>query len=78
VREVAEIQGTHSLLIDDASNIDASLLANCGSVGVTAGASAPEVLVQGVIQRLVELGGQVSNPVEERSEGLVFALPKDL
>jgi 4-hydroxy-3-methylbut-2-enyl diphosphate reductase len=78
LREVAENQGARSLLIDDARNIDASLLANCDSVGVTAGASAPEVLVQGVIQRLVELGGQVSNPVEERSEGVVFALPKDL
>ncbi|MFZ4538298.1 4-hydroxy-3-methylbut-2-enyl diphosphate reductase [Propionivibrio sp.] len=78
LREVAENQGARALLIDDAGNIDASLLANCRSVGVTAGASAPEVLVQGVIQRLVELGGQVSGQLEQRSEGVVFALPKDL
>ncbi len=78
LREVAENQGARALLIDDASNIDPALLANCGTIGVTAGASAPEVLVQGVIQRLVELGGQVSGQVEQRSEGVVFALPKDL
>jgi 4-hydroxy-3-methylbut-2-enyl diphosphate reductase len=78
LREVAEYQGARALLIDDARNIDPALLANCGSVGVTAGASAPEVLVQGVITRLVELGGQVSGQVEQLSEGVVFALPKDL
>jgi 4-hydroxy-3-methylbut-2-enyl diphosphate reductase len=78
LREVAEYQGARALLIDDARNIDPALLANCGSVGVTAGASAPEVLVQGVITRLVELGGEVSGQVEQQSEGVVFALPKDL
>ncbi len=78
LREVAQHQGARALLIDDASSIDAGLLANCRRVGVTAGASAPEVLVQGIIQRLVELGGQVSGQLEPSSEGVVFALPKDL
>ena len=78
LREVAEHQGARALLIDDASSIDPALLANCRRVGVTAGASAPEVLVQGIIQRLVELGGQVSGQLEPSSEGVVFALPKDL
>jgi 4-hydroxy-3-methylbut-2-enyl diphosphate reductase len=78
LREVAEYQGARALLIDDAGNIDPALLANCGTIGVTAGASAPEVLVQGVIARLVELGGKVSGQIEQRSEGVVFALPKDL
>ena len=78
LREVAEHQGARAILIDDASSIDATLLENCRRVGVTAGASAPEVLVQGIVQRLVELGGQVSGPIEPSSEGVVFALPKDL
>jgi 4-hydroxy-3-methylbut-2-enyl diphosphate reductase len=78
LREVAEHQGARALLIDDASGIDAALLAECRRVGVTAGASAPEVLVQGIVQRLVELGGKVSGQLEPDSEGVVFALPKDL
>jgi 4-hydroxy-3-methylbut-2-enyl diphosphate reductase len=78
LREVAEHQGARALLIDDASGIDAALLADCSRVGVTAGASAPEVLVQGIVQRLVELGGKVSGQLEPDSEGVVFALPKDL
>ena len=78
LREVAENQGARALLIDDASSIDASLLANCRRVGVTAGASAPEILVQGIIQRLIELGGQVLGQLEPSSEDVVFALPKDL
>jgi 4-hydroxy-3-methylbut-2-enyl diphosphate reductase len=78
LREVAEHQGARAVLIDDASSIDAALLANCDRIGVTAGASAPEVLVQGIVQRLVEFGGQITGQVEPSSEGVIFALPKDL
>lgn len=78
LREVAEHQGARAILIDDASSIDATLLNSCRRVGVTAGASAPEILVQGIVQRLIELGGKVTGQIEPDSEGVVFALPKDL
>jgi 4-hydroxy-3-methylbut-2-enyl diphosphate reductase len=78
LREVAENYGARALLIDDAADIDSAYLADCRRVGVTAGASAPEVLVRGVIQRLTELGGNLSNSLDQPSEGVVFSLPKDL
>jgi 4-hydroxy-3-methylbut-2-enyl diphosphate reductase len=78
LREVAENYGARALLIDDAADIDSACLADCRRVGVTAGASAPEVLVRGVIQRLTELGGNLSNSLDQPSEGVVFSLPKGL
>jgi 4-hydroxy-3-methylbut-2-enyl diphosphate reductase len=78
LREVAEIQGARAELIDDASQIDPAWLSHAGSVGVTAGASAPEVLVRGVLDRLGTLGGRLAEPVEDSNEGVVFALPKGL
>ncbi len=78
LREVAENYGARALLIDDADDIDSAYLADCRRVGVTAGASAPEVLVRGVIQRLTELGGNLSNSLDQPSEGVVFSLPKGL
>jgi 4-hydroxy-3-methylbut-2-enyl diphosphate reductase len=78
LREVAEKLGAKAQLIDDASQIDAALLADANAIGVTAGASAPELLVQGVIDRLQELGGTLTKPLDESTEGVVFALPKDL
>ncbi|HAR09733.1 MAG TPA: 4-hydroxy-3-methylbut-2-enyl diphosphate reductase, partial [Cobetia sp.] len=56
LRELSERVGTPAYLIDSAEQIDPAWLANIGAVGVTAGASAPEVLVKGVIDRLTELG----------------------
>ena len=47
-------------------------------VGVTAGASAPDVLVQNVISRLQELGGGEAIPLEGREENIVFEVPKEL
>jgi 4-hydroxy-3-methylbut-2-enyl diphosphate reductase len=78
LRELAEKVGTTAYLIDDASCVDASWFENINSVGVTAGASAPEVLVQQVITRLKELGGKtvVENPGIE--ESIVFAVPAEL
>ena len=78
LRELADKMGTQAYLIDDASNVEASWFDGINSVGVTAGASAPEVLVQQVITRLKELGGtQVTeNPGEE--ENIVFAVPVEL
>ena len=48
------------------------------TVGVTAGASAPEVLVQGVIEKLREWGGEVAEELAGRAEHVMFALPKTL
>ncbi|ALO41375.1 4-hydroxy-3-methylbut-2-enyl diphosphate reductase [Pseudoalteromonas phenolica] len=78
LRELAEKMGTTAYLIDDASCVDANWFKDIKSVGVTAGASAPEVLVQQVITRLKELGGKtvVENPGIE--ESIVFAVPAEL
>ena len=78
LRELAEKVGTTAYLIDDASNIELEWLAGKPNVGVTAGASAPDVLVQGVINRLKELGANnvMENPGKE--EDIVFAVPAEL
>ncbi|MFY8273106.1 4-hydroxy-3-methylbut-2-enyl diphosphate reductase [Pseudoalteromonas sp. SSDWG2] len=78
LRELANKMGTAAYLIDDADSIEASWLDNASSVGVTAGASAPEVLVQQVISHLKSLGGEevVENP--GREEDIVFAVPAEL
>jgi len=79
LRELAEKQGATAYLVDGAEHIDPAWLDGKQRVGVTAGASAPEVLVQGVIARLQALGG--SDAVRElhgEPEDMVFALPKEL
>ncbi|MBS3796225.1 MULTISPECIES: 4-hydroxy-3-methylbut-2-enyl diphosphate reductase [unclassified Pseudoalteromonas] len=78
LRELASKMGTAAYLIDDASSIDANWLQNVDSVGVTAGASAPEVLVKEVVNHLKSLGGEqvVENP--GREEDIVFAVPAEL
>ncbi|CCQ09602.1 4-hydroxy-3-methylbut-2-enyl diphosphate reductase [Pseudoalteromonas luteoviolacea B = ATCC 29581] len=78
LRELAEKMGTKAHLIDDASCLQESWFANVDRVGVTAGASAPEILVQNVISRLKEFGGKtvVENPGEQ--ENIVFAVPVEL
>ncbi|GHB55427.1 4-hydroxy-3-methylbut-2-enyl diphosphate reductase [Psychrosphaera saromensis] len=78
LRELSEKVGTKAYLIDDASNIDTAWLASKPNVGVTAGASAPDVLVKGVIDRLKELGAStvIENPGKE--ENIVFAVPAEL
>ena len=78
LRELAERLGAKSYLIDNAEQIDPAWLSETCTVGVTAGASAPDILVQQVIQRLEALGG---NQVKETSgivENVTFSLPKDL
>jgi 4-hydroxy-3-methylbut-2-enyl diphosphate reductase len=78
LRELADKMGTTSYLIDDASSMSDSWFTEVKTVGVTAGASAPEILVQQVITRLKELGGTtvIENPGEE--ESVVFAVPIEL
>ena len=78
LRELAEHRGALAHLIDSADDLDPAWLAGVERVGVTAGASAPEVLVQAVLARLRELGA--SEVVEHATvtENIVFALPREL
>lgn len=78
LRELAEKRGTPAYLIDDASDIQAEWLEGKQHVGVTAGASAPEVLVDDVIQHLETFGAQVSVQDSGITENVAFVLPKEL
>ncbi len=78
LRELAEKAGTPAYLIDGPEDIDPHWLAGKTAIGVTAGASAPEVLVEQVIARLRELGAAAVTESVGREENIVFALPKEL
>jgi 4-hydroxy-3-methylbut-2-enyl diphosphate reductase len=78
LRELAEKQGAAAHLIDGADDIDPAWLVGRKCIGVTAGASAPEVLVQGVIARLQDLGAGGVRELHGEPEDMVFALPKEL
>jgi 4-hydroxy-3-methylbut-2-enyl diphosphate reductase len=78
LRELAEKQGASAYLVDGAEHIDPAWLQGKARIGVTAGASAPEVLVQGVVARLRELGGGELRELHGEPEDMVFALPKEL
>ncbi len=75
LRELAESRGTPAYLIDGAQDIQPQWIADKARVGLTAGASAPEVLVQEVVQRLQSLGGTVAVELPGREEHVVFSLP---
>ncbi len=79
LREIAAKLGARAYLIDNASEIESAWLEGVEHVGVTAGASVPEVLVQDVIARLKEVSGATGT--EEwsgREENVVFSLPREL
>ncbi|MBL4608444.1 MAG: 4-hydroxy-3-methylbut-2-enyl diphosphate reductase [Pseudomonadales bacterium] len=78
LRELAERCGATSYLIDNAEEIDKSWLKDIRSVGVTAGASAPESLVQGVVDKLKVYGGISAKELEGEKEDVVFSMPKEL
>lgn len=78
LRELAERMGTPAHLIDSAEQIEAAWLSDAKSVAVTAGASAPEILVQQVVSRLKELGADDVQEVSGREENIVFSMPKEL
>ncbi|CAN7152207.1 4-hydroxy-3-methylbut-2-enyl diphosphate reductase [Pseudoduganella sp. LjRoot289] len=78
LREVADKMGTPAYMIDNASQIDAAWLEGKLRVGVTAGASAPEVLVQAVIDRLKELGAKSVRALDGVQEAVTFPLPRGL
>ena len=78
LRELAEKQGIASHLIDGAEDIRKEWFENINAVGVTAGASAPESLVQEVVDSLKQLGGNHAEEVPGRPETMEFALPREL
>ncbi len=78
LRELAEREGVEAYLIDGADEIDPRWVEGRRHIGVTAGASAPDVLVQGVIARLRELGAGSLRELDGKPEDMVFALPKEL
>ena len=78
LREVAENQGVEAYMVDNASFLKPKWLTNKKKVGVSAGASAPEVLVKEVITALQQLGAQNVSELEGVIESVIFKLPKDL
>jgi 4-hydroxy-3-methylbut-2-enyl diphosphate reductase len=78
LREVAEKKGARAFMVDNASQIDPQWLHDGVRVGVTAGASAPEVLVQEVIARLQELGIKRVRALSGVEENVTFPMPKGL
>ena len=78
LRELALKTGTESYLVDTADDIDSSWFEGVTKVAVTAGASAPEVLVQQVVQAIAKLAPSVVTEVEGRKEDTVFAVPAEL
>jgi 4-hydroxy-3-methylbut-2-enyl diphosphate reductase len=78
LRELADKLGTPAYMIDKAEMIDPQWIAGKKRIGLTAGASAPEVLVQAVIDRLKELGAASVRPLQGVEENVIFPLPKGL
>lgn len=78
LKELAERLGKQAYLIDSAADIQQQWLTDKNIVGVTAGASAPEILVEQVIARLKEWGGNDVRELTGRPENITFALPREL
>ncbi|MEE6032097.1 4-hydroxy-3-methylbut-2-enyl diphosphate reductase [Avibacterium paragallinarum] len=76
--ELATRMGVTAKLIDDANDIDIAWLKEVSTIGITAGASAPEVLVQSVVNRLKELGVTQVEELQGCEENTVFEVPKEL
>ena len=78
LRELSERMGTPAYLIDGASEIQAAWLQGVGKIGVTAGASAPDVLVHQVIEHLHAQGASGAEELAGKEENIVFSVPKEL
>jgi 4-hydroxy-3-methylbut-2-enyl diphosphate reductase len=78
LRELAEKNGARAYLIDGVDDIRPEWLEGAVCIGITAGASAPEILVQSVISHLQQLGGCDVTELDGQPENIVFALPKEL
>ncbi len=78
LREVAEQQGVPAYMVDNAGELQPEWVAGKACVGITAGASAPEVLVQAVVERLRGLGADSVGNLDGIAERVTFPLPKGL
>ena len=78
LREVAENIGAKAYLVGSAADLRPEWIAGQRRVGITAGASAPEVLVEELVQRLKALGAESVRPLEGITESVVFTLPREL
>ena len=78
LKEIAEKQGRAAFLIDGPEDIRREWLEGVDTVGLSAGASAPEVLVENVIRQLRDWGAETVEEDSGRPETVVFALPKNL
>ncbi len=78
LREVAQNMGIEAYLVDDAAGLRPEWIAGKSRVGITAGASAPEVLIEELVGRLKELGAKSVRPLEGAAEDVVFSLPREL
>jgi len=78
LRELAERTGVTGYLVDGPDELQRAWFAGRNTVGVTAGASAPEVLVQQVVERLRSWGGQTPMELKGNEETVVFGLPRAL
>ena len=78
LRELAERMGTPAYLIDGAEDLRREWFEAIDRIGITAGASAPDVLVRGVIEQLREWGAAGINELEGRPENVTFSMPKEL
>jgi 4-hydroxy-3-methylbut-2-enyl diphosphate reductase len=78
LRELAERCGTESYLIDGPDDINPEWIKNRTSIGITAGASAPEVLVKQVIEKLQKCGATAPQELNGTPENISFSLPKEL
>ena len=78
LRELAERMGAKAYLIDNAEQLQKEWFAETANIGLIAGASAPEVLIQQVVARLREWGGKIPQEIVGREENVVFTMPKEL
>ncbi|MFT6327708.1 MAG: 4-hydroxy-3-methylbut-2-enyl diphosphate reductase [Crocinitomicaceae bacterium] len=78
LRELGERMGAAAYLIDNADEINPDWFNSNNKIGITAGASAPEILVQQVVDRVKKLGGNTPVELNGREENIIFNLPKEL
>ncbi|MBP7178953.1 MAG: 4-hydroxy-3-methylbut-2-enyl diphosphate reductase [Moraxellaceae bacterium] len=78
LRELAERMGSQAYLIDNAGQMQKEWFAGVTVVGLTAGASAPEILIQQVVEQLRVWGGEIPEELAGRPEHVVFSMPKEL
>ncbi|OJU96507.1 MAG: 4-hydroxy-3-methylbut-2-enyl diphosphate reductase, partial [Acinetobacter sp. 38-8] len=78
LRELAERMGKSAYLVDNADQLEKEWFKQESKIGVTAGASAPEILIKQVIQRLQDWGATPPKELDGREENITFSLPKEL